>query len=78
VGSWLRTVVRALPPPVRVRLKGRGTVSSTELEALGDERTLLSVLSTEREFRSSTTPEWRPPLTQEASLEGVLDWLRDD
>jgi nucleoside-diphosphate-sugar epimerase len=76
-GSWLRTFVRTLPPPLRNRLRGRELVVAPEPDVSRADRTFLSVLSAQREFRSSVLPDWCPPVTRDASLDGVLDWLRE-
>jgi nucleoside-diphosphate-sugar epimerase len=75
-GSFLRTFIRKLPPPARTRLKGVELVFAPEAEVSGEERTFLTVVSAQREFRSSVHPGWHAPVTRQASLDGVLGWLR--
>ena len=76
-GSWLRTLIRTLPAPARTRLRGRELVFAREPQISRIDRTFLSVLSTQREFRSSVHPDWQPPLTRDDSVKGVRDWLRE-
>jgi nucleoside-diphosphate-sugar epimerase len=74
-GSWARTMVRQLPTLASSRLKSNGTVVASSPEYTRSEQTFLAIMAGQREFRSVVHPGWVPPLNEEQSLDGVLQWL---
>ncbi len=75
-GSWTRSAIRQLPTPVRSRLKGDSLVFAADPEYKRAEQTFLAIMAGGQEFRSVVDPRWKPTLTREQSLDGVLLWLR--
>ena len=73
-GSWVRSVLRALPERARERLKPAGYFAR-ELRPDRNERTFLSIMAGRREFQSEADPRWSPPVDAESSLELVIDWV---
>jgi nucleoside-diphosphate-sugar epimerase len=78
-GSLIRSVLRTLPGGVvsqLKRLKGaRGAPRSDRRSSAEDG--FLRVLAAPRRFESVVDAAWKPPLDSEASLKGVLQWLKD-
>jgi nucleoside-diphosphate-sugar epimerase len=74
-GSWSRTLVRQLPPPIRLRLQSDPKVFATEPEYEATERDFLTIMAAQEEFRSVVSLDWTPPLNSEQSMERVLRWL---
>lgn len=75
-GSWTRSALRLLPKSVFESLKGPKLVFAETSRLDRAERTFLAIMSSQQQFKSHLVPDWRPPVTEAESLEGVLDWLR--
>jgi nucleoside-diphosphate-sugar epimerase len=75
-GSWIRTLMRALPAGAFARLRGDALVFAAPAALDKAERTFLAVMSAAQQFQSQIVPEWTPPISETASLQRAIDWLR--
>lgn len=74
-GSWTRTLVRRLPTPARLRIKGTDLVFAADPELGPADRDFLTAVAGHKEFISVTDPAWSPITTSQQSLDSVLQWL---
>jgi nucleoside-diphosphate-sugar epimerase len=73
-GSWVRSFVRLIPPPLRARLRSE-LVFAKQPALDRAEQIILTILAGETEFRSSIDSDWAPTVGRQESLERVLNWL---
>jgi len=74
-GSWMRTVKR-LPILDPLRSKTGDLVFASSPMPDEAEQTFLEIMAGQQEFHSVIRPEWRPPVSQDQSLDRVLTWLK--
>jgi hypothetical protein len=75
LGSWTRTVKRRFPARMRRRLQGVRVVHAQAEDVARLEQTILGILSGAHRFDPVVEPEWTPPITQDASVSAVMEWL---
>lgn len=73
-GSWVRTLLRRLPASTRERLK-TGPVFAESPKPDRTEQIFLAIMAGKQEFKSVVDSRWKPALSQDHSLERVLQWL---
>ena len=73
-GSWERSILRRFPADTRDNIKGKAEFAREERLRRPDQ-TFLQIMSASQEFVTSVEPDWTPPLDENGSLTGVLDWL---
>src|SRR5262245_43771508 len=75
-GSYVRTILRALPRPVFAALKGPDLVFAGAKPVGNTDRSFLAVVSATQEFRSHVLPGWNPAISETQSMQRVIEWLR--
>jgi nucleoside-diphosphate-sugar epimerase len=74
-GSWARTITRQIPVRARPRLKSGALVFAADPEIDWVENVFLTTMAGCQEFTSVVSPDWRPRVNKDESLDSVLRWL---
>jgi nucleoside-diphosphate-sugar epimerase len=74
-GSWTRSLMRRLPPPILARAKGLGGQSDDRPMVTSEERTFLAIMAAQQAFVSITDDTWHPPVSFGGSLDRLIQWL---
>jgi nucleoside-diphosphate-sugar epimerase len=74
LGSYVRGIIRKLPPGVRAKLRP-DLVFAAPSQLRVDEVEFLTIVAGTRKFQSVLDPAWRPPLGAEDSKDRAARWL---